>query len=189
MKTTDTYPSGIDKDTRHDKEPSRHPGEGPLDKDAKVGIGDATSDPTGTSASHPGKPDPVSDFERQDDPSQETIKETVRQAAAGDTGSLSPVPATFAHLSDEGPGDPPDTKPSQPAAGVPSGEPGDHYQNRAKEAVTAMHEPQSGGKADADTKADGHHASQAPANRSSLRPWLTLALIAGLGAVLAACRR
>lgn len=187
----------------------------PLGRDARVGAGRAVSDPTGTGASHPAKPDPLPPGQRAETgPSADgTAGQPVKQAKTDDTGSLSPVPATFAHVNDERAHDertdgPEGTGPARPVAeGATAWGPStDQYQTRAKDSVEAMHrqpfDTESGreqtrvndgnGPTDAgNTSASQDNTGSSPPKVSggTVRSWLPVALLVGLGMFLTARRR
>lgn len=159
--TTDRNPIDAGRGDPLEKGGVSGPAEHPLD----AGTGRrARSDPTGTSASHPGKPDPVdTGWEGGSARSQEAARQAARtgedsQAGAAqpadDTGSLSPLPATFA----DGVG----------SAAAPDGheEDGEPDENRAPAGT-----------------------GQEPVQRASRRPWVFAGLLLGLGAAFMATRR
>lgn len=172
MTTTDRHRIDIDRSENDKVAFLDHPA-APLGTDEEAGGGHAASDPAGTSASQPGKQDPVDAGRIGKDPPSGTAEEAVssaREVADTDTASsLSPIPATFAHLVEDS------VAGAAPTPGTDDGESGDHASSTPTEEVSRQangHEP-------ADT-------GSAPADRPA-SPWLPIVVLGlGLGAVLAA---
>lgn len=159
--TTDRNPIDANRSDPLEEGAATDPAEHPLD----AGTGRrARSDPTRTSASHPGKPDPVdTGWEGGSAQSHQAARQAARtgedsQAGAAqptdDTGSLSPLPATFAD-------------------GVGTAQaPGGHRED---------------GQPDEDRAPAG--SGQEPVQRASRHPWVFAGLLLGLGAAFVATRR
>lgn len=202
-----------DQDNSHEAVPEGHTGPDPmmppLGRDARVSAGRATSDPSGTGASHPAKPDPVS-MRPQDagtPPSDASVIDAVKQASAGDNGSLSPIPATFAHLAeDHGSGPGRNVAEGATAWNTPS----DTFATKASDAVKAVHEqhvdeypaedsnsqqdrPAPAGKTEAasspQTAPHQEPAAVGKADNMLFRPWLWIVGLLGLGLLISSRRQ